>query len=156
MSISGFQLSAERFQRTRGVRLHDLRRDLTVCNSPVAIVSRGPKSASRVSEKLPPSASKLYAKPLPWPTSGAGQCRLPPGGSIVFKECVVMDEQLDRKQLQRKLELCRRLSEIACDPATSSRLAKLIEELEHSLQQAEIGATDTDPDAGPMDLRSVA
>jgi len=67
-----------------------------------------------------------------------------------------MDEQLDRKQLQRKLELCRRLSEIACDPATSSRLAKLIEELEHSLQQAEIGATDTNPDAEPMDLRSVA
>ena len=49
-----------------------------------------------------------------------------------------MDEQLDRKQLQRKLELCRRLSEIACDPATSSRLAKLVEELEHSLQEAEI------------------
>ncbi len=35
-------------------------------------------------------------------------------------------------------ELCRRLSEIACDPATSSRLAKLVEELEHSLQEAEI------------------
>lgn len=49
-----------------------------------------------------------------------------------------MDEQLDRKQLQRKLELCRRLSEIAYDPATSSRLAKLVEELEHSLQEAEI------------------
>jgi hypothetical protein len=53
----------------------------------------------------------------------------------VFKEFIVMDEQLDRKQLQRKLILCRRLSETACDPATSSRLAKLIVELEHSLRQ---------------------
>jgi hypothetical protein len=67
-----------------------------------------------------------------------------------------MDEQLDRKQLQRKLELCRRLSEIGCDPATSSRLAKLIEELEHSLQETEIAAANTDPDAEPMNLRSLA
>jgi hypothetical protein len=76
-------------------------------------------------------------------------------GLIAFKECVVMDEQLDRKQLQRKLALCRRLTDIACDPATSSRLAKLVEELEHSLQEAEMPATDTDPDAEPMDLWSV-
>jgi hypothetical protein len=53
------------------------------------------------------------------------------------KECAVMDQQRDREQLERKLELCRRLSGAASDPTTSIRLAKLIEELEHSLREAE-------------------
>jgi hypothetical protein len=46
-----------------------------------------------------------------------------------------MDQQRDREQLERKLELCRRLSRAASDPMTSIRFAKLIEELEHSLQE---------------------
>jgi len=48
-----------------------------------------------------------------------------------------MDQQRDREQLERKLDLCRRLSGAASDPTTSIRLAKLIEELEHSLRQGE-------------------
>jgi hypothetical protein len=48
-----------------------------------------------------------------------------------------MDHQLDRKQLQGKLEMCRRLSEGAYDPITSARFAKLIEELEHGLRETE-------------------
>jgi len=53
------------------------------------------------------------------------------------KECAVMDQQRDRDQLERKLDLCRRLSGAASDPTTSIRLAKLIEELEHSLREGE-------------------
>jgi hypothetical protein len=53
------------------------------------------------------------------------------------KECAVMDRQRDLEQLERKLEQCRRLSGAASDPTTSIRLAKLIEELEHSLREAE-------------------
>jgi hypothetical protein len=48
-----------------------------------------------------------------------------------------MNQQRDREQLERKLEQCRRLSGAASDPATSRRFAKLIEDLEHSLQEAE-------------------
>jgi hypothetical protein len=48
-----------------------------------------------------------------------------------------MDQQRDREQLERKLEQCRRLLGAASDPTTSIRLAKLIEELEHSLREAE-------------------
>ena len=48
-----------------------------------------------------------------------------------------MDEQPDREQLERKLDLCRRLSGTASDPTTSTRLVKLIEELEHSLREDE-------------------
>jgi hypothetical protein len=48
-----------------------------------------------------------------------------------------MEQQRDREQLQRKLELCRRLSGAASDPTTSIRLAKLIEELEHGFREAE-------------------
>ena len=48
-----------------------------------------------------------------------------------------MDQQRDREQLERKLDLCRRLSRTASDPTTSIRLAKLIEELEHSLRETE-------------------
>jgi hypothetical protein len=43
----------------------------------------------------------------------------------------------DREQLEKKLDLCRRLSGAASDPATSTRLAKIIEELEHSLRETE-------------------
>jgi len=46
----------------------------------------------------------------------------------------VMD-QSDRRQLERKLEQCRRLSVLTYDSTTSVRLAKLIEELEHSLRE---------------------
>lgn len=53
------------------------------------------------------------------------------------KERAVMDQQRDREQLERKLDLCRRLSGAASDPTTSIKLAKLIEELEHSLQEGE-------------------
>jgi hypothetical protein len=53
------------------------------------------------------------------------------------KEFAVMDQQRDRQRLERKLEQCRRLSAAASDPTTSIRLAKLIEELEHSLREAE-------------------
>lgn len=55
----------------------------------------------------------------------------------LIEECAVMDQQRDREQLERKLEQCRRLSGAASDPTTSMRLAKLIEELEHSLREAE-------------------
>ena len=48
-----------------------------------------------------------------------------------------MDQQRDREQLERKLDLCRRLSGAASDPTTSIRLAKLIEELEQSLRETE-------------------
>jgi len=48
-----------------------------------------------------------------------------------------MDQQRDREQLERKLEQCRRLSRAASDPTTSTRLARLIVELEHSLWEAE-------------------
>jgi hypothetical protein len=51
-----------------------------------------------------------------------------------------MDQQRDREQLERKLEQCRRLSGAASDPTTSTRFAKLIEELEHSLRETEIAA----------------
>jgi hypothetical protein len=46
-----------------------------------------------------------------------------------------MDQQSDRKQLERKLGQCRRLSVGTSDPTTSARLAKSIEELEHSLRE---------------------
>ncbi len=42
-----------------------------------------------------------------------------------------------REQLEKKLELCRRPSGAASDPTTSIGLAKLIEDLQHSLRQAE-------------------
>ena len=59
-------------------------------------------------------------------------------GSIArSKECSVMDHERDREQLEKKLDLCRRLSGAASDPATSIRLAKLIEELKHSLRETE-------------------
>jgi iron-sulfur cluster repair protein YtfE (RIC family) len=48
-----------------------------------------------------------------------------------------MNQQRDREQLERKLEQCRRLSRVASDPTTPIRFAKLIEELEHSLQEAD-------------------
>jgi hypothetical protein len=48
-----------------------------------------------------------------------------------------MDQQRDRGHLERKLDQCRRLSGAVSDPTTSIRLAKLIEELEHSLRKAE-------------------
>jgi len=47
-----------------------------------------------------------------------------------------MDQQRGREQLERRLELCRRLMVGACDPTTSVRLAKLVGELEHSLREA--------------------
>jgi hypothetical protein len=47
-----------------------------------------------------------------------------------------MDQQRDREQLQSKLELCRRLIGEASDSTISARLAKLAEELEHSLREA--------------------
>jgi hypothetical protein len=56
---------------------------------------------------------------------------------LIKQEYAVMDQQRDREQLERKLEQCRRLSRVASDPATSIRFTKLIEELEHSLQEAE-------------------
>ena len=43
----------------------------------------------------------------------------------------------DREQLEKKLDLCRRLSGLASDPTTSIRLAKIIEELEHSVRETE-------------------
>jgi hypothetical protein len=46
-----------------------------------------------------------------------------------------MDQQSDRRQLERKLEQCRRLSVGTSDSTTSARLAKLIEELEHGLRE---------------------
>jgi len=46
-----------------------------------------------------------------------------------------MDRQSDRRQLERKLEQCRRLSVLTYESTTSARLAKLIEELEHSLRE---------------------
>jgi hypothetical protein len=46
-----------------------------------------------------------------------------------------MDQQSDRKQLERKLEQCRRLSAGTSDSTTLARLAKLIEELEHRLRE---------------------
>jgi hypothetical protein len=85
-------------------------------------------------QKFKPQAGNIF-KGQAVPDLGAQSSLLLVCGSTVFKEFIVMDEQLDRKQLQRKLILCRRLSETACDPATSSRLAKLIVELEHSLRQ---------------------
>jgi hypothetical protein len=48
-----------------------------------------------------------------------------------------MDQRCDREQLETMLERCRRLLGAASDPTTSTRLAKLIEELEHSLREAE-------------------
>ena len=50
-------------------------------------------------------------------------------------KCTVMDRQSDRKQLERKLEQCRRLLVGTSDSTTSARLAKLIEELEHSMRE---------------------
>jgi hypothetical protein len=44
-------------------------------------------------------------------------------------------DQSDRRQLERKLEQCRRLSVLTYDSTTSVRLAELIEELEHSLRE---------------------
>jgi hypothetical protein len=60
----------------------------------------------------------------------------------VIERCLIirsgaMDQQRDREQLETMLEQCRRLSGAASDPTTSIRLAKLIEELEHSLREAE-------------------
>jgi hypothetical protein len=49
-----------------------------------------------------------------------------------------MDRQSDRKQLERKLEQCRQLSVTAFDSTTYARLAKLIEELEHSLREDQL------------------
>jgi hypothetical protein len=48
-----------------------------------------------------------------------------------------MDQQRDREQLERKLDLCRRLSGAASDPTTSTRPTRLIGELEHSLRETE-------------------
>lgn len=69
-----------------------------------------------------------------WTTGGLFNRAVPSSHS---KECAVMDQQRDREQLERKLDLCRRLSGAASDPTTSIRLAKLIEELEHSLRETE-------------------
>jgi len=52
-----------------------------------------------------------------------------------------MDQERDREQLERKLDLCRRLSGEAPDLTTSMRLAKLIEDLEHSLREYSFGAS---------------
>jgi hypothetical protein len=55
---------------------------------------------------------------------------------LTIRSVPIMDQQRDREQLETMLEQCRRLSGAASDPATSIRLAKLIEELEHSLREA--------------------
>jgi hypothetical protein len=52
------------------------------------------------------------------------------------RRSAVMDQQRDLEQLERKLEQCRRLIGGASDPTTLARLAKLVEELEHSLREA--------------------
>jgi hypothetical protein len=49
-----------------------------------------------------------------------------------------MDRESDRKQLERKLEQCRRLLIGTSDSTTSARLLKLIEELEHSLHEEQL------------------
>ena len=69
-----------------------------------------------------------------WTAGGLCNRAVPPSHK---EECAVMDQQRDREQLERKLEQCRRLSGAASDPTTSIRFAKLIEELEHSLREAE-------------------
>jgi len=69
-----------------------------------------------------------------WTTAGLCNRAVPPSHK---EECAVMDQERDREQLERKLEQCRRLSGAASDPTTSIRFAKLIEELEHSLREAE-------------------
>jgi hypothetical protein len=48
-----------------------------------------------------------------------------------------MNQWRDREQLERKLDLCRRLSVAASDPTTSIGLAQLIEELSLVLRESE-------------------
>jgi hypothetical protein len=89
-----------------------------------------------VRSDVAPDVNKLgrEAREYIWTTGGLCDRAAPSSHS---EECAVMDQQRDREQLERKLNLCRRLSGAASDPTTSIRLARRIGELEHSLRETE-------------------
>ena len=51
----------------------------------------------------------------------------------------VMAESSDRKELKKRLEQARRIADLALDPLTRERLARLVQELEEQLRLAEQG-----------------
>jgi len=51
----------------------------------------------------------------------------------------VMAESSDRKELKKRLEQARRIADLALDPLTKERLARLVQELEEQLRLAEEG-----------------
>jgi hypothetical protein len=51
----------------------------------------------------------------------------------------VMAESGDRKELKKRLEQARRIADLALDPLTRERLARLMQELEEQLRLAEQG-----------------
>jgi hypothetical protein len=89
----------------------------------VSSLWRGRRPATNISPE-----SREYISP----TGGLFHRAVPLSRS---KGCTVMER--DREQLEKKLDLCRRLSGAASDPTTSIRLAKIIEELEHSVRETE-------------------
>jgi len=50
-----------------------------------------------------------------------------------------MAESSDRKELKKRLEQARRIADLALDPLTRERLARLMQELEEQLRLAEQG-----------------
>ena len=106
--------------------------EIGIAGTPAAEVSslwRGRRPAANSSRE-----SREYI----WSVGGLFDRAIPSSRS---RESTVMDQERDREQLEKKLDLCRRLSGAASDPTTSIRLAKLIEELEHSLREYSLGVS---------------
>jgi hypothetical protein len=50
---------------------------------------------------------------------------------------VAMNEDSDRKELQRRLEQAKRMAALPLDPVTDERLQKLVQQLEEQLRKSE-------------------
>jgi len=50
-----------------------------------------------------------------------------------------MTESSDRKELKKRLEQAKRISDLALDPLTKERLTRLVQELEEQLRLSEPG-----------------
>ncbi len=55
--------------------------------------------------------------------------------SYLKKECRAMDQNSDRKELERRLEQAKRMAAGPSDPLTKERLKKLVEDLEGQLRE---------------------
>jgi hypothetical protein len=56
---------------------------------------------------------------------------------VLLRGSVAMNEESDRKELQRRLEQAKRMAALLSDPVTDERLRKLVQDLEEQLREPE-------------------